>query len=169
ERPEREKVSPREAESAEDICRGNALAGVKVLLVDDEPDALQLLHRVLVACHAEVALASSAAEAWELVERFHPDVIVSDIGMPEQDGYDFIRQVRASHPARDIPAAALTAFARVEDRKRALIAGFQTQTVKPVDPAELTAAVASLAGRTGRTVNTKEGTNEPDTIADPRR
>jgi len=169
ERPEPEKVRPREANTAEDICRGHALAGLKVLLVDDEPDALQLLHRVLAACHAEVALASSAAQAWELVERFQPDVIVSDIGMPEQDGYDFIRQVRVSHSARDIPAAALTAFARVEDRKRALRAGFQTQIVKPVDPAELTAAVASLAGRTGRTVQTKEGRNESGTTANPRR
>ena len=169
EQPEPEKVRPREANKTEDICPGHVLAGLKVLVVDDEPDALQLLHRVLVACHAEVALASSAAQAWELVERFQPDVIVSDIGMPEQDGYDFIRQVRASHSARDIPAAALTAFARVEDRKRALLAGFQTQIVKPVDPAELTAAVASLAGRTGRTVQTKEGTNESGTTANPRR
>jgi PAS domain S-box-containing protein len=168
-RPGPEKVRPRELDTEEDICRGQALAGLKVLLVDDEPDALQLLHRVLVACHVEVALASSAAEALELVERFRPDVIVSDIGMPDQDGYDFIRQVRASHSARDIPAAALTAFARVEDRKRALLAGFQTQIVKPVDPAELTAAVASLAGRTGRAIHDQGGHDESGTLANPRR
>ena len=94
------------------ICQDGALAGLKVLVVDDEPDARQLLRRVLVDCQAEVALAASAAEALELVEPFRPDVIVSDIGMPEQDGYDFIRQVRARRAAKELPAAALTAFAR---------------------------------------------------------
>ena len=78
-----------------------------------------------------------------------PDVIVSDVGMPEADGYDLIRQVRARHSPKEIPAIALTAFARPEDRKRALLAGFQSHVAKPVDPAELVAAVASLAGRTG--------------------
>ena len=119
-----------------------------MLVVDDEPDARQLLRHVLADCHAEVSLAASAAEALEQVERSRPDVIVSDIGMPEMDGYDLIRRVRASYTARQIPAAALTAFAHPEDRKRALLAGFQTHIAKPVDPAELTAAVASLACRT---------------------
>jgi signal transduction histidine kinase/ActR/RegA family two-component response regulator len=146
--PEREKPRPREAE-AEDYCQDGALKGLKVLVVDDEPDARQLIRRVLVECEAEVALASSAAEALELVESFAPNVIVSDIGMPGEDGYDLIRQVRANRPARELPAAALTAFARVEDRKRALRAGFQTHVAKPVDPEELTAVIASLAGRTG--------------------
>jgi PAS domain S-box-containing protein len=150
ERPEPGVVRPKEAEMMEEICEEGGLAGLKVLVVDDEPDARRLLHRALVGCHAEVALAASAAEALELVERSRPDVIVSDIGMPEADGYDFIRQVRAHHSAKDVPAIALTAFARTEDRKRALLAGFQTQIAKPVDPAELTAAVASLACRTGR-------------------
>jgi CheY-like chemotaxis protein len=77
-------------------------------------------------------------------------VIVCDIGMPEEDGYDLIHQVRAAPATRDIPAAALTAFARPEDRKRSLLAGFQTHVAKPVDPAELTAVVASLAFRTGQ-------------------
>jgi PAS domain S-box-containing protein len=146
--PEREKPRPREME-AEDYCQGGALKGLKVLVVDDEPDARQLIRRVLVECEAEVALASSAAEALELVESFEPSVIVSDIGMPGEDGYDFIRQVRARCSAKELPAAALTAFARVEDRKRALRAGFQTHVAKPVDPEELTAVIASLAGRTG--------------------
>jgi PAS domain S-box-containing protein len=150
ERPEAEKVRPKEAVTTEEICLEDALAGLKVLVVDDEPDARRLLHRVLVGGHAEVALAASTAEALELVERSRPDVIVSDIGMPEQDGYDLIRQVRANYSAKQLPAAALTAFARTEDRKRALLAGFQTHIAKPVDPAELTAAVASLAGRTGK-------------------
>jgi CheY-like chemotaxis protein len=85
-----------------------------------------------------------------LVESDRPDVLVSDIGLPDEDGYDLIRRVRAVYSGRDLPAAALTAFARTEDRKRALLAGFQTHIAKPVDPVELTAAVASLAGRTGR-------------------
>ena len=96
ERPGPEKVRPKEAEATEEIRQEGALAGLKVLVVDDEPDARQLIHRVLVDCQAEVALAASAAEALDLVERFRPDVIVSDIGMPEQDGYDLIRQVRAN-------------------------------------------------------------------------
>jgi len=78
-------------------------------------------------------------------------VVVSDVGMPERDGYDFIRAVRRMPPPlRTVPAAALTALARLEDRKRALLSGFQTHLAKPVDPAELVATVASLAGRTGR-------------------
>jgi PAS domain S-box-containing protein len=150
ERPEAEKVRPKETITTEEICLECALAGLKVLVVEDEPDARQLIRRVLEDCKATVALATSAAEALELLGPFRPDVIVSDIGMPEQDGYDLIRQVRASYSAKEIPAAALTAFARTEERKRALLAGFQTHIAKPVDPAELTAAVASLAGRTGK-------------------
>ena len=120
-----------------------------MLVVDDEPDARQLVRRVLTECGAEVAVAESAAEAMELVESFRPDVLVSDIGMPDQDGYDFIRQVRSRVAAKTLPAVALTAFARSEDRRRALLAGFQTHVAKPVDPAELVAVVASLVERTG--------------------
>ena len=119
-----------------------------MLVVDDEPDARQLIRRLLIKCEAEIAIASSAAEARELVESFQPHVILSDVAMPEEDGYDFIRQVRANRSAKELPAAALTAFARVEDRKRALRAGFQTHVAKPVDPEELTAVIASLVGRT---------------------
>ena len=83
-----------------------------------------------------------------------PDIILSDIGMPDQDGYDFMRQVRGLEGAlAEVPAAALTALARVEDRKRALMAGYQTHLAKPVDPSELVAMVASLTGRTGRPEN----------------
>jgi CheY-like chemotaxis protein len=142
------RVQTREAE-APDFCQGGALSGLRVLVVDDEADARQLISRVLAECRAEVAVASSAAEGLELVESFRPNVIVSDVGMPEEDGYDFIRRVRAKRSAKDLPAAALTAFARLEDRKRALRAGFQTHVAKPVDPEELTAVIASLAGRTG--------------------
>ena len=96
---------------------------------------------------ARVLTASSAAEGLALVTAERPNMIVSDIGMPGEDGYDFIRKVRAL-PATDggrTPAAALTAFARAEDRTRALRAGFQTHVAKPVESTELTAVVASLA------------------------
>ena len=103
----------------------------------------------LTACGAEVAEAASAAEALRLIESSAPDILVSDIGMPNMDGYDLIRQIRTRLAAKTLPAAALTAFARSEDRRRALLAGFQTHVAKPVDPAELVAAVASLVERTG--------------------
>ncbi len=148
--PDRVKVRPKESDAIDDVCRDTALAGLKVLVVDDEPDARQLLRRALADCQAQVAIASSAAEALALIEKVQPDVIVCDIGMPEQDGYDLIHRVRANPATKDIPAAALTAFARPEDRKRSLLAGFQTHVAKPVDPAELTAVVASLAFRTGK-------------------
>nr|MDQ3349971.1 PAS domain S-box protein [Acidobacteriota bacterium] len=124
-----------------------SLDGIKVLAVDDEPDARGLVRRVLEGCGASVLLASSAAEALDLIRRERPDVILSDIGMPVEDGYDLIRKVRALPPEEGgrTPAAALTAFARAEDRMRALRAGFQTHVAKPVEPAELTAVVASLA------------------------
>ncbi len=131
-------------------CQGGNLKGVRVLVVDDEPDARRLIERVLSECGAEVALAASAAEALRLLDAFKPHVLVSDIGMPGQDGYDLLRSVRSrGKSSAEIPAAALTAFARSEDRRRAMLAGFQTHVVKPVDPAELLAVVASLAGRTG--------------------
>ena len=147
---DRVKVRPKESHAIDDVCQDSALAGLKVLVVDDEPDARQLLRRALADCQAQVAIASSAPEALALIEKFQPDVLVCDIGMPEQDGYDLIHRVRANPATKDIPAAALTAFARPEDRKRSLLAGFQTHVAKPVDPAELTAVVASLAFRTGK-------------------
>ena len=91
--------------------------------------------------------AAGSQEALDIVIRERPHMIISDIGMPDEDGYDFIRKVRALPPEKGgrTPAAALTAFARVEDRTRALRAGYQTHVAKPVEPAELTAVVASLA------------------------
>ncbi len=143
------KVGPREHDTGEFAYTATPLAGIKVLVVDDEPDARQLVRRVLTECGAEVAAAGSAAEALELVESFGPDILVSDIGMPDEDGYDLIRRVRGRVAAKTLPAVALTAFARSEDRRRALLAGFQTHVAKPVDPAELVAVVASLVERTG--------------------
>jgi len=126
------------------------IAGVKVLVVDDEPDARALLKRLLEDCNAIVTLASSVEEAIEMLKLDRPDVIASDIGMPSEDGYGLIRRVRALPPEQggNIPALALTAYARAEDRVKAVMAGFQYHVSKPVEPAELIAMVASLAGRT---------------------
>jgi PAS domain S-box-containing protein len=124
-----------------------SLAGITVLAVDDEPDSRGLVRHVLEDCGATVLIAGSASEALELLVRHRPDLILSDIGMPGEDGYEFIRKVRALGPGSGgrTPAAALTAYARNEDRLRALRAGYQTHIAKPVDPAELAAVVASLA------------------------
>ncbi len=126
------------------------LDGLRVLVVDDEADARRLLVRVLEQVGAIVTAAGSVAEALEAMERSPPEVLVSDIGMPGEDGYDLIRQVRSRgrHP-RDLPAVALTAFVQKDDQRRALLAGFQVHVAKPVDPDDLTAVIASLAGRTG--------------------
>lgn len=129
-----------------------SLAGLHVLVLDDEEDARDVVTRLLEDAGAKVIAAGSADDAERLlVEGLVPDVVVSDVGMPDRDGYDFIQAVRnMPPPLRTVPAAALTALARLEDRKRALLSGFQTHLAKPVDPAELVATVASLAGRTGR-------------------
>ena len=101
----------------------------------------------------QVIAASSSEEALEAIGRERPDVLLSDIEMPGEDGHSLIRKVRALPPdrGRDIPAAALTAYARGEDRQKALLAGFQAHVSKPVPPAELTAVIAELAGRRVRT------------------
>jgi signal transduction histidine kinase len=125
------------------------LAGLRVLVVDDEPDARRLLSAVLERCKAEVHAAASVAEALAALEARRPDVLLSDIGMPGEDGYSLIRRIRQLPPDRggSMPAAALTAFARAEDRQRALAAGFQAYISKPVEPEVLVSAVARLAGR----------------------
>ena len=129
------------------------LSGVKVLVVDDQADSRELVKRVLSECDAEVFAAGSAEEALRLVELEQPHVLLSDIGMPGVDGYELLRRVRALENARGrrIPAIALTAFARSEDRTQALRAGFLVHVSKPVEPSELVATVASVAGRTGGT------------------
>jgi PAS domain S-box-containing protein len=125
------------------------LSGVRVVAVDDEGDALRLLKDVLEAAGGEVATATSAATAMHAITTFEPDVLVADIGMPDVDGYELIKQLRASgnERIRDIPAAALTAFARSEDRTKALQSGFEMHLAKPVDPGELVASVATLVRR----------------------
>ena len=129
-----------------------SLKGLKVLVVDDEPDARALIKRLLENCDALVTVAGSMAEALPLVESNRPDVLLSDIGMPDADGYELLRRVRALGQERggNVPAVALTAFARSEDRTRALLAGFVVHVSKPVEPSELVATVASVGGRTGR-------------------
>ena len=128
------------------------LDGLRVLVVDDEPDARNVIRRSLERAGATVAAADSAAAALDLMETVKPHILVSDISMPAMDGYELMKQIRAmgaGYNGREMPAIALTAYARTEDRRRALIAGFQMHVAKPVDPNELTEVVASLAGRTG--------------------
>ena len=128
---------------------GQELHAVRVLLVDDEADARALVKRLLEERGAVVVTASSAPEAVDLLQRDPPNVLVSDIGMPREDGYALIRRVRALGRDRggEVPAVALTAYARSEDRVRVLQHGFQMHLAKPVEPEELVQVVATLAGR----------------------
>jgi len=143
-----DKVVTSRPDDAQEKSSVSRLRGVRVLVVDDEPDATALVKRVLERCEAEVERAGSVAEAMELLSVHNFDIIVSDIGMPGEDGYQFIRRVRSlQNPHRNVPAVALTAFARAEDRRKAALAGFQTHLSKPVEAAELVAIVANLARR----------------------
>jgi len=128
------------------------LDGLKVLVVDDEVDTRELLKVGIGQCGAEIVTAGSAREALAALDETRPDLLISDIGMPGEDGYELIRKVRALPAARGgkIPAIALTAYARTEDRLRALRAGYQMHISKPVELAELVAVMASLIGRSER-------------------
>jgi PAS domain S-box-containing protein len=125
------------------------LRGVRVLAVDDQRDACELVERVLEECGAWVVTAPGGQSALELLPEARPDVLIADIGMPDMDGYELLRRVRALQDAglQRIPAIAMTAFARTEDRTRALHSGFQVHIAKPVEPSELVATVASVTGR----------------------
>jgi signal transduction histidine kinase/ActR/RegA family two-component response regulator len=125
------------------------LDGIRVLVVDDDQDSLDLLEHTLTRAGATVVTASSAADALGAIERQVPDVLVSDIEMPGEDGYALIRRIRVLPASRGglVPAAALTAYARSEDRVTALKMGYQIHLAKPVDPVELAVVVSSLAGR----------------------
>jgi PAS domain S-box-containing protein len=127
------------------------LVGLNVLVVDDEADARGLVRRLFEECGAVVTTAASAAEAVERVVADRPDLLVSDIGMPDEDGYSLIRRVRllTEDGVGGLPAVALTAYAGLEDRERAVSAGFQEHVAKPVEPAKLLATAARLAGRLG--------------------
>jgi PAS domain S-box-containing protein len=132
------------AETAEPV---RDLAGLTVLVVDDARDGRELIARILTDCHARVRIAASAREAFDALRATRPDVLISDLGMPEADGFELIGWVRAlpREAGGQVPAIALTAFARPEDRLKALEAGFSTHISKPVEPGELIAAVASVA------------------------
>ena len=125
------------------------LSRVKVLVVDDEPDARELINRILSDCHAIVRTAASASQALDAIREEIPDVLVSDLGMPDVDGFELLARVQALGPQHGgaIPAIALTAFARSEDRLKALEAGFRAHISKPVEPSELIATVASVVAR----------------------
>jgi PAS domain S-box-containing protein len=127
-----------------------SLSGIKVLVIDDEPDARELIKWILTQSKAAVVIAASATEGLEMLKTERPDVLISDIGMPGKDGYQFIREVR-NLPAIEggkTPAIALTAFAGSGDRTKALIAGYHMHLAKPIESDELIATIGSLKGRT---------------------
>jgi CheY-like chemotaxis protein len=123
-----------------------SLAGVTVLVVDDEPDARLLVSRIVEERGARALMAQTGEEALSLLNTGSVNILVSDLGMPDYDGYKFIQQIRTceSKSVRNIPAIALTAYARADDRQRALLAGYQMHLAKPVEPRELIAGIASL-------------------------
>jgi CheY-like chemotaxis protein/nitrogen-specific signal transduction histidine kinase len=145
------RVAPR-AQSGNGAARGREagtldLEGVRVLIVDDETDTLELTRRVLGSYHAMVLTATSVDSALAVLNGFQADVLISDLAMPGRDGYELIRSIREHVSPEELPAAALTAFARPEDAVRAQDAGFQIHLAKPVEPEELVRVVAHLAGR----------------------
>ncbi len=131
--------------SLEDMVR---LDNVRILVVDDNADARKMLVRVFSGCGAVAKEAANVSEAIELTESFQPQVLVSDIGMPGEDGIDLIRKLRKRFGVAQLPSIAVTGFAGPEDRRRALQAGYQVHLSKPVDPRDLTAAIAALLGPT---------------------
>ena len=144
------RTAPRENHPLSEVY----LADVHVLVVDDEVDARELVKRLLEMAGATVSVASSASEAIERILAARPDVLVCDIGMPGEDGYSLIRRLRVHEESQTnaLPAVALTAYARSEDRTKAIRAGFQNHLSKPVEPAELLAIVGILAGRRVKTL-----------------
>lgn len=140
--------SPRIEQSESPSDDAQNLSGLKVLIVDDEADTLDFLKAALSMHGAKVVRANNAAEALDALEKEKPDLLISDLGMPDVDGYELIRRVRELD--RHIPAVALTAYARGEDRRRALASGYQAHLAKPVTPAELIGVVASLGAHRGK-------------------
>ena len=128
------------------------LEGMKVLVVDDEADARDLLDFILQKAGATVELAASTGEALELLQISRADILVADIGMPGEDGYELIRKVRALSPQAValVPALALTAYARAEERALAFSAGFQSHMTKPAEPAELITTIARMLEEAGK-------------------
>ncbi len=147
--PVREGAQAAHAKPLSPVERGPWLDGLRVLVVEDEPDARDLLVALLEQRAVDVRAAASSAEGLEHLDGWTPDVILSDVGMPVEDGYAFIQKVRALPRERGgaTPAVALTAYARTEDRRRAMLAGFNMHVSKPIDPDELLVVLASLGGR----------------------
>jgi CheY-like chemotaxis protein/nitrogen-specific signal transduction histidine kinase len=135
------------AQQRSDVAAQTDLSGLRVLVVDDEPDTLDLLRRVLGDSRAQVAAAPSVEAALATLDGFEPHVLISDVSMPGRDGYDLIRAVRTRTSSERLPAAALTAYTRPDDADRAHAAGFQVHLAKPVEPEQLVKMVARLAGR----------------------
>jgi CheY-like chemotaxis protein len=131
------------------VKRGSDLEGIRVLAVDDDEDSLYLVREILESAGADVTTVTSAGAALDRLSSGRPDVLVADLGMPDMDGFQLIKEIRQlTDPLlRRVPAAALTAYARSTDRARALRSGFEMHLAKPIDPAELVAAVGSLARR----------------------
>jgi CheY-like chemotaxis protein len=140
--------TPLDPLSIADIEDPPELDGLTILLVENEPDARSLVCAVLERCGARVLTAGGAADALEQLEQEMPAILLSDLALPDDEGYALIRRIRArADDLRSIPAAALTAFATPADRARALFAGYQAHIPKPLEPSELAAVVAALAGR----------------------
>ncbi len=145
---DRERVHPI-VETPTDSAPVRLLNGIRALAVDDDEDSLRMLREILELAGADVHVARSAAAALRDLESWRPDVLLADIGMPEVDGFELIERIRRlpDPGLRDLPAAALTAYARSIDRARALASGFELHLSKPINPAELTTAVAALTRR----------------------
>ena len=146
------KSAPYESDDVHAFSAAALLQGVKVLVVDDEADSRDLLMTILTQCGSDVRCSESAAEAMQEFNDWDPDLLVSDIGMPSEDGYSFIRRLRElkSSRAREIPAIALTAYATDEDRLQALSAGFQVHVAKPIEPESFVSCLASILGRSAK-------------------
>ncbi|MBS1812339.1 MAG: response regulator [Acidobacteria bacterium] len=140
-------------QSQADIAK-KQLRGVRVLVVDDDADSLEIVSTILQNCNSEVQTAANAQEALDVLHRWEPDVLISDIQMPGVDGYELMQWIRRDKPTlrRRIAAIAMTAYSRAEDRLKALASGFHTHLTKPVDPAELVAVVNSLVSRSNDTL-----------------
>ena len=145
-RSEPEELIDDERRASFDVAaKKSDLTGIRVLVVDDEDDSIEIVGRILERKGAEVRTARSMVKALEEFTRFSPQVLITDIGMPEHDGYELLARLRELPGGRSVPAVALTAMARNEDRIRALRAGFHLHIVKPVDFTELVAVVQNLA------------------------
>jgi CheY-like chemotaxis protein len=140
--PSTKPSAPVQQQSGSDL-----LTGLKVLVVDDDPDARELIMEALMESGAIVETAASVRQGFDAFHLFRPDVVVSDIGMPDEDGYSFVRRLRAlpKNEGADVPAVALTAFAGEDDRAKALAAGYDKHVGKPVDPVVLVTVVSGLA------------------------